>query len=214
LGYSSASNDPLGDTGRVLHNVMQSDVQRKTEASIHQFNNRNKKNAPSLFTFTAVATKGLYAGKGRIMGIGFGYTASDNEKHLTGYRDNKSVKKSAQPYRNGMSASMPGFGRELIVESYKSMVNGKLPQKYTTAEGQTIPFQTEVEKKDQNGKEIYSGKQIEIFSIKLGFNLGIDISLKINIPNTQMESAPSPLPIGQSAADKTYIKQNPLVNIY
>jgi RHS repeat-associated protein len=156
-------------------------------------NARNAKNAPPLISATAATTKGTFAAKGKILGVGVEYSASHNEKDAFGVRDNKIVK-GPQENRNGMAASVAGVGGEVTVESKQPMApNGTLPEEYSTTQKVSANGVSSVTQSDQNGKQTYQGTQMELLAVKLGFNYGIDISVSINIPAISSASPSSNL---------------------
>lgn len=185
-------NDPLGDTGR-LPEFNKAAAYKAYVEHIRSVNNKYKKNAPPLFSFTATTSVGLVGVHTKILGVGVGYSTSNNQKDIAGIRDNKRVKKAdQQEYVNGMDASIGVVKGSVKVESEKPMSqNGNLPADYTTEQQMGVVATTDV-KKDRNGQTLYEGAQFEIFSIKGGWVIGGEVSLNLNVTTGPSVATPPP----------------------
>jgi hypothetical protein len=137
--------------------------------------------------------------------VGVEYSASSNETDVAGFRDNKNVRHEEKSYKNGSSASLAGFGAEVSIESKKTMDdNGNVSNEYSSTVKASIPG-LGVVFKNENGQQNYSGVESELASVKIGFFIGIDASLTVNVAtnNTYVNAPPSGNPI---ASDHTTVQ--------
>ena len=156
-----------------------------------EINKNNRKNAPSLITVTAALTKGTYGAKAKVLGVGAEYSSSHNERDIVGFRDNKNVNKGEKTYKNGMSASLAGFGGAVTIESTKPMSpSGDLPAQYSTEQKISAPGVTAVNKSGEGTQ--YSGVETEVISAKVGFYIGIDFSITANYQTNNIIVNPPP----------------------
>ena len=229
-------SDALGDSGTPSKPLVPS-VQDFKKQTLKQYqqdvtstaerNKTNQKNAPPLVTFTMELTKGTYGIKTKKLGVGVGFTASDNETDIFGVRDNKNVNKKDQEYRNGMSASVGvgvivppipipigvGTSSSLTVTSSQPMKNGAIPSTAVIEKKTAIGIAaiSTVTQTTTQGKTIYTGSQIELFGYKGGYGLGYELSLDVNIPSNGV--VPYPSFIWENPTDNTSVHMNPPVTI-
>jgi RHS repeat-associated protein len=154
-------------------------------------NKENAKKAPPLITGTATLTKGTYGAKAKVLGVGAEYSSSSNETDIVGIRDNKNARSGEKKYKNGMSASLGGFGGGVTIESDKPMSpNGTLPDKYSAERKISAPGITLVNKTEDGNTS--TGVEHELFAAKLGFYFGFDVSLSVNVSTNTIVVTPPP----------------------
>lgn len=162
--------------------------------------NKKKKESGNPFHFTFGITKSSswenIGVAGKLFGIGFEGKAQVHENMLFGWQNNK-FSINSNKYTTGSSVSLLGFGFGVNANSNSS--NNLNPSSYSKE--YNLPFVTvENEINSRSQKVTGSNTSLSIFDVKLGSFLGIEASLKIDLPASN-----PPVNLPHADIDHTYV---------
>ena len=117
--------------------------------------------------------------KAELFGLGIDATSQIHENMLLGFEDSK-FHINKKSYITGGSFSLVGFGKGISAKSeYSNYLNPELYSRQFS-----VPlFESEIEIKSSNQRQIGAPKySFSLFDNKIGSTLGVEASLKIELP--------------------------------